>query len=230
MGLVAVLRMKTRADRLAAFKGFLNSMGKVRPLDTLGRLRIIDIGGTVPFWEDWWKLTDADRLDVTLINIHATDVSVRGRTPKYKCITDVNRDATTLTANDFQHFDVVFSNSFFEHLANLEARALLAASILASGVPFFIQVPNKYSPVDPHFPFAPPFFAAYPTSIRTRLCTLSSFGSGWRAPSLAAARKAAQFYNPLGPRDMRKLFPGAIIAIERPFFVPMSILAYANAR
>jgi hypothetical protein len=84
--------------------------------------------------------------------------------------------------------------------------------------------------VDPHFPFAPPFFAAYPTSIRTRLCTLSSFGSGWRAPSLAAARKAAQFYNPLGPRDMRKLFPGAIIAIERPFFVPMSILAYANAR
>jgi hypothetical protein len=195
MGLFAALRSKARSKRLATFRSFLSSIGTIQTFGALHPLKLIDIGGTVPFWEDCW-----------------------------------NRDATSLTVVDFRQYDLVFSNSFFEHLTSWDAQASLAASILASGVPYFIQVPNKHSPVDPHFPFAPPFFASYPKSVQIRLCTLSSFGSRWRAPSLAAARRAAYFYNPLSRRDMRALYPDATIASEQLFYVPISILAYSNGR
>jgi hypothetical protein len=65
-----------------------------------------------------------------------------------------------MSEEEFRGYDLIFSNSFFEHLEHRAAQARLAKIIVASGVPYFIQVPNKRSPVDPHFP-SPfvPFFA-----------------------------------------------------------------------
>jgi hypothetical protein len=230
MKLVAALRVRTRSKRRATFSRYLSQVRAILRLVPCSRLKIIDLGGTVSFWEDWWQVTDGDRLDITLINNHVMDVSARGRRSKCSFISDLNQDATSLRVADFQRFDLVFSNGFLEHLPGRGAQASLAAAIVASAVPYFIEVPNKYSPVDSHFPYGPPFFAAYPKSMRIRLCTWSSFGSGWRAPSLAAARQAAQFYHPLSLRDMRRFFPTATLTVERPFLIPMSILASSYGR
>lgn len=132
-----------------------------------------------------------------------------------------------LSAAEFGNYDLIFSNSFIEHLRTPGAQRKLAQAIVASGVPYFIQTPNKLSLVDPHRPFAP-WFALYPKGLREALLVLSSFGNGSRCRSLSEARESQDHYNPLGVRDVRALFPDAWLIVERPFGIPMSILALSR--
>jgi hypothetical protein len=132
-----------------------------------------------------------------------------------------------MTVADLREYDVIFSNSFLEHLEDRRTQARLAGTIVESRVPYFIQVPNKRSPVDPHFP-SPlvPFFAMYPEWLRARLLTVGAFGSGGKAPSLARARLRMKFYIPLGDSELSALFPNATLSFERPLIViATSILA-----
>jgi hypothetical protein len=219
------LRKKTRAERREIFTWFLADIRPTNDRQT-GRLRIVDIGGTVEFWEKWWEVTDADGIHVTLINTHEVDISCRGQASQHDFIADVRKDATTLTTSDLQHYDVIFSNSFLEHLKTWSDQRSLAENIISSKTPYFIQVPNKHSPIDPHHPFVP-FFALYPKWVRARLVTISSFGNpGQKAPSLAAAYEWQDGYTPLGVAEMQKLFPNATFKIERPLGIPMSIIAF----
>lgn len=220
MDFVATLRKRTRAARLARFTRYLDRIqpGVARPLE------IIDLGGTANFWNHWWGVNAGTRLHVTLINNHAFDRPHGAVHAANALITDVNRDARTLTEDDFRKFDLVFSNSMLEHLGSRAAQSGLAETIFRSGVPYFIQVPNKYSPIDPHHPFAP-FFAIYPYAVRIRLLTFSTFGNGTRCRTLDDAQRWQNWYCPLGMRDMRRMFPDAELQVERPFGVPMSIIA-----
>jgi hypothetical protein len=218
------LRQKTRGNRLQTYRQFVAEVRRRNAIPASVPLRLVDLGGTVAFWENWWRIGAQDGFAVTLINNHEVDQSQKHRTSSAGFITNLNRDATALTADFLQQFDLIFSNSFFEHLGDRTTQAALAEKIIASGRPYFIQVPNKNSPVDPHHPFAP-FFALLPFSLRSRLLTVASFRPGEGAVSLAEARRWQGRYAPLGRADMRSLFPDAVIALERPFGVPMSILA-----
>jgi hypothetical protein len=216
-------RRKTRAARLERFKIFIGELRHLSP-DSSRILRVMDIGGTVAFWEDWWKLSEQDRFHVTLINNHKVDVTQKDQQSCSGLIENVCRDANTLTVGDLRNYDLIFSNSFFEHLRSRGEQKALAETISASGLPYFIQVPNKYSPVDPHHPFAP-FFALYPFTLRVHLLLASGFGPGKRSRTLDCAREREEHYTPLGLRDMQALFPAATFKVEKPLGIPMSILA-----
>lgn len=218
-------RGKTRTMRLAIFRTFIAQLRLGLPDGDNRILRVMDLGGTVAFWEDWWCITEEERLHITLINNHEIDTSQKNVISKDRFIENRCLDATILTCSEYASYDVIFSNSFFEHLASRSQQETVADNIIKSGRPYFIQVPNKYSPIDPHHPFAP-FFALYPLTIRTRLLTLSGFGCSDKADSLDSARKWQENYLPLGLRDMKRLFPEAAFKIERPLGIPMSILAY----
>jgi len=219
--MLARLRHLTRGRRGHAFRAFLRGFG--RPL------RIVDLGGTVSFWEGW-GLTAADGLHVVLINNHVADTSHRDETSRQEFLENRNRDATSLSREELAAFDLIFSNSFLEHLGAPSVQADLARKIEASGRPYFIQVPNKWSPIDPHFPRPyVPFFATYPRGLQARLLTWDGLGSSGASPSLAVAMKRLSHYVPLGRGDMRRLFPSAHLEVERPFGLPMSILAHRMA-
>jgi hypothetical protein len=211
------LRSYSSAKRNKEFRAFITAMK--RPLN------IIDLGGTVAFWARW-GMTLLDECQITLINNHVLDPTNRNVENPFPFITNKVADAMAMTEEEFRQYDLIFSNSFFEHLEHRAAQARLAKIIIASGVPYFIQVPNKRSPVDPHFP-SPfvPFFALYPEWLRARLLTMGAFGSGGRAPSLAQARLRMRYYNPLGKFDTVTLFPNAKIRMERPLGIATSILA-----
>ncbi len=220
--MISALRNWTRARRHAQFNAFLPAR---RPL------RIVDLGGTVPFWRGW-GLTAEDRLQVTLINNHHIDTTAAGRSDHGPEIQNRLADANELTTEYLASFDLVFSNSFLEHLDSRAAQQRLARKICASDRPFFIQAPNKNSPVDPHFPspFAP-FFALYPRRVQAALLSKFRLGSGGKSATVEAAMERMRFYNPLGLNDMKAMFPAANYAIERPLGVPMSVLAWrANWR
>ncbi len=214
------LRRYTRANRSKAFRQFLSSFS--RPL------RIIDLGGTVRFWEGW-GVKPEDQLQITLINNHHVDTTNLGYENRHSFIHDVKADALHLEESYLRSFDIIFSNSFIEHLSSWSDQKKLADCIVGSDIPYFIQTPNKYSPLDPHFPRPyVPYFAIYPRGLQAKLLTISRLGSGGRADSFESALRHLGFYNPLGQTEMRRLFPKAEIRKERPFGVPMSILTYCR--
>ena len=216
------LRRYTREKRLERFNAFVKGVS--------GQIRLIDLGGTVKFWEDW-GLAKQPRLDVTIVNDHHIDKDHEHDALSLPNIHRLQADVLTLSATDLAKYDVIFSNSLIEHLPGPEAQRQLAQAIIDSGRPYFMQTPNKRSPVDPHFPRPyVPFFAAYPRPLQARLLSWSALGSGSAAPSYAAALERLSNYYPLTTRGVRQLFPQARIVMERPLGVPMSIIAMSEAR
>lgn len=214
--MISKLRQWTRARRRRLFEDFLPP---ARPL------RIIDLGGTVPFWRAF-ELSPAHGLHVTLINTHANDTTAAGFSDDSGLIDDRDMDANDVTIEYLRSFDLIFSNSFLEHLSAREQQAVLAGKISASGVSYFIQTPNKFSPVDPHFPSPlAPFFAAYPRPLQAWMLSHSRLGSGAKSRDFADAMDRLRYYNPLGLGDMRAMFPDAQLLTERPAGVPMSVIA-----
>jgi hypothetical protein len=216
------LRRYTRARRLKLFNEFMKSI--------TGPIRLVDLGGTVKFWESW-GLAKQPLLNVTLVNNHDLDKQYSNDPIALPNIRRLGADVLTLTAADFAQFDVIFSNSLIEHLPGRELQRQLAQAIIDSGRPSFLQTPNKRSPLDPHFPRPyVPFFAAYPRSVQARLLSWSALGSSSVAPSYDAALARLQNYYPPTTRDVRQLLPNARIVIERPLGFPMSIIAMSEAR
>ncbi len=215
--MIGTLRQYTRSRRAKLFRDFVARIP--------GPLRIVDLGGTVGYWRAW-GLEPGDRFHVTLINNHDADKTQLHERTTLPNLANVMRDACDLTPDDYREYDVIFSNSFIEHLTSREKQVAIARQITACGRPYFIQTPNKYSPVDPHFPRPyVPFFAAYPRRLQARLLTLGALGSGSPSPSFDAAMARLGYYHPLSRHDVRELFPNAQIVMERPMGVPMSIVA-----
>jgi hypothetical protein len=216
--LLRKLRRKTRGARFERFKTFAQEIRSASG-DNNRVLRVLDLGGTLMFWETWWKITPEDRLHVTLLNDYKLHDNEKTRQSGGGLIDNVCQDATTLTPTDLSQYDIIFANSFLEHLKSREAQKGLAKMISTSGMPYFIQVPNKFSPIDPHRPYLP-FFALYPSGIRSRI------GPGPGSKVLENGRRWKMDYNPLGLSDMQEFFPTANFKVEKPLGVPMSILAY----
>lgn len=217
---ISELRKRARARRWERFQDFLSG---IRSPDKTP-FKIMDIGGTVDFWQRWWSIPSDGSINVELINNHHVDRSCADSSTDVQAITNVNKDAMLLTKADFEACDLIFSNSFFEHLGSREDQFKLAREIVDSNRPYFIQIPNKYSLVDPHHPLAP-FFAVYPRWLRIELVQMASFGISPRATERKGAEAWQSFYNPLGRKDLHELFPDSTIDVEYNLAIPMSLIA-----
>jgi hypothetical protein len=211
------IRQRAASNRSALLRQFIAKLP--RPI------RVVDLGGGADMWQRW-GFTERDGLKITLVNHHEDDVTHRLPLDSVLFISERILDAREIRSADLRHFDLVFSNSMLEHLPTRADQTELARKIVQCGRPYFVQVPNKYSLIDPHFPHpAVPFFATYPRELQARLLSLHKFGSGSRSPTVAAARLRFSLYLPLGRSDMRRLFPNAEIVTERSLGIPMSLVA-----
>src|SRR5690606_38569539 len=118
-------------------------------------IRILDLGGTEEYWRDK-SLIKKNNVSITLLNLSAQPVSL----PNLKSVAG---DATNLTQFGDQSFDLVYSNSVIEHLYTFENQKKMAAEIQRVGKRYFVQTPNKYFFIEPHyalplFQFLPPAF------------------------------------------------------------------------
>ena len=145
--LLSRLRQYTRGHRNKRFRAFLD---KLRPAEPERLIKVLDLGGTVPFWQAW-NITTHDKLHLTLVNDHVSDAknNVESESP---FIVNRRSDVLTLTNDDFRSFDLIFSNSMIEHLSSRHAQRELADRIGASGVPYFIQVPEQVCSGRPTYP------------------------------------------------------------------------------
>ena len=197
-----------------------------RHIEALPRpLRIIDLGGSAAMWKRW-GVTEADGVQVVLANNHRRDTTHRQEALPGRFMDTWSVDVLELPPETLAGYDLVFSNSMLEHLPTPDAQARLAAAIMASGKPYFIQVPNKHCIVDPHFPHPlAAFFAVWPRRLQVWAHAHHALGSSGRAGSLAAARAHIDAYHPLNRRRLAALFPNGRVVTEWNLGLPMSLVA-----
>jgi len=122
-------------------------------------------------------------------------------------------------------FDIVFSNSVIEHVGNDECRMQMAKEIQRVGKKYFVQTPNFYFPIEPHFMY--PFFQFLPLPMKVWILT----NIGRRHKKVADREKAKQIANGiylLRKKELIKLFPQATIFEEKFLGLTKSFVAYEN--
>ena len=130
-------------DSLAArlrrkrFSLFVELLGRIP-----GDIRVLDVGGTPEFWRIMGF--DDSHVHVTLMNRSTLDC---GSGPMRSILGDA-RDMRGLRDHEF---DVVFSNSVIEHVGSFADQAAMASEVRRVGRRYFVQTPNKYFPIEPHF-------------------------------------------------------------------------------
>lgn len=183
-----------------------------------GPLRILDVGGTAAFWRmrGWDSRTG---VEITVANI-AREKEDTGN------ITSIVADATDLHGIEDNCFDVVFSNSVIEHLFTYEAQAAMAREVQRVGKAYWVQTPNYWFPIEPHFHVVG--WQWLPERVRVGMLCRRSRGWRGRARDAEHARQLVREVRLLTRREMVRLFPKAQIWTERVYGLPKSFVAYGG--
>jgi hypothetical protein len=190
------------ANRLRA-RRFQQFEALVAPLPR--PLRILDVGGENAFWANrGW----AGRADVQIFSMNLVPQEQR-----YENIKPLTGDATDLSRFDNGSFDVAFSNSVIEHLFTFENQRRMAAEIQRVGKAFWVQTPNFWFPMEPHFHI--PWWQWMPLGMRVSM--IRRWRCGWRGPCSdpARARELVKELRLLSRSELRTIFPGATLVAER---------------
>lgn len=122
-----------------------------------GETRILDVGG---YLANWKLIPTRPRL--TILNLVDVPRDEAGRGDARWII----GDGCYLPFPD-QSFDIAYSNSVIEHLGTIENQRRFAAEIARVRVRYFIETPNRWFPVEPHY--LTPFVHFLPARWRQRI-------------------------------------------------------------
>lgn len=217
MGLLRTLRdqesglslaRRLRARRFALFRELVDRLP--RPV------AILDVGGTEAFWETMGFL-DPAVVRITILNLDAPR-------PRHESVTTVAGNACDMGLFDDGRFDVVFSNSVIEHVGDPADQAAMAREVQRVGQRYFVQTPNRYFPIEPHFMF--PWFQFLPLRAQAWLLMNLSLSWGGRIRDRERAEHTARSVRLLSGRELGALFPGAELNRERVLGLTKSWTAY----
>jgi SAM-dependent methyltransferase len=197
--LVLLLSRRFREKRMREF---------YRTLRVESSTRIIDLGG----WGGSWK-AQAIRPQVLLLNLD-------GGGPR-DSLPLIQANALRCPLAD-RSFDIVFSSSLIEHLGTWENQVQLAGEIRRLGKGYWVQTPNKWFPIEPHY--ITPLAQLVPRRFAWMLRWVTLWGWLLR-PSPSQCRQNAEEIRLLGPREVAALFPDAVILRERFLGLTKSITA-----
>lgn len=168
--------------------------------------RILDAGG-LPY--DWLALQwPGQVLCVSLSNLDEGVYGDGNIVYRRQDILDIADD----------NFDVVFSNSLLEHVGR-ENQMPIARKIASLAPRYWVQVPYRYTPMEPHYMF--PFFWLLPHYLRRKVCnnfTPLLVRQNWYANEIDTIHL-------LDRGEMHNLFPEAKILSERVMGLTKSLIA-----
>ncbi len=188
---------RLRSRRFALFESLVSSLPKP--------IRILDIGGTSQFWEiQGW----VNRVDVQIVTLN-----LQPEPKLFSNIESVVGNATDLRQFRDASFDVAFSNSVIEHLFSFDNQKRMANEVCRVGRAYWIQTPNFWFPVEPHFHVLG--WQWMPFEMRVSL--IQRWKCGWRGPyaDLVQARQMVREVRLMREAELRQAFPGADLVPER---------------
>ncbi len=203
-----------RRKRFAMFEALVEPLMQ-KPDRTL---RILDLGGTRQYWAIATELLEKyrGRISVHLVNQEKEPIN---NDPVF---TQQTADACARYLLQGDRFDIVHSNSVIEHVGDWERIAAFADNVHRLGDRHFIQTPNYWFPLEPHFRF--PAFQWLPASARTWLLQKRRLGFYDQLPEYLEARTVIDSIRLFTPHEMRQLFPGSQCEIEWVYGLPKSIV------
>lgn len=199
-----------RERRFAFFKSLVDPLPKP--------LQILDVGGTQDFWENM-DYVDPAVASITVVNLKAPE-------SRHANVTTMDGNACDMPEFKDAQFDVVFSNSVIEHVGGIENQRAMAREIQRVGKRYFVQTPNLYFPIEPHYMF--PYFQFMPVRVKTWL--LMNFALSW-AGKIGDRERAVEHANSvklLDGKQFAAMFPGAEIYKERVAGLTKSFTAYGG--
>ena len=189
-----------RAKRFVFLKALLDNMTKG------GRkIKILDIGGTEDYWNSM-GLNLGNNIEIVLLNLYKIEVKGAG-------FSSIKGDACNLEGMSDNSFDLVFSNSVIEHLFSIENQQKMANEVMRVGKNYYIQTPNKFFPIEPHWVF--PFFQFLPFGLKVFLTQNFRLGHIPKAKSKQEAIDLVNEVNLLSKKELENLFSESKLYIEK---------------
>jgi Methyltransferase domain len=176
--------------------------------------RILDLGGSVSFWQK--AGVDLGSHDITILNI-AADAQSSDMSGKVIASSIVLYDGSTIPWAD-GHFDWVISNSVIEHVPP-EQRPRFSSEIRRVGLNYLVQTPAFAFPIEPHFVM--PFLHWLPRSMGRLVAGFGLWGLLRRRRRADICRYFDEV-NLLTLKEFRSLFPEGELSVERFAGVPKS--------
>jgi hypothetical protein len=179
--------------------------------------RVLDLGGKPSFWRDSTILNRP--LEITCLNLRAEPGAQQ---VGQAAIEMVVGDATDPPV-DPAAYDLVFSNSVIEHVGGPDAIGAFAR-VTRRGTRYFLQTPNRWFPVEPHFVL--PFHFLLPR--RVKAAVVMWWDRGPRRRSYRDALERVDSIHLLTRRELELLFPDATIVVDRKWFLPKSFMVFGK--
>lgn len=206
-----------RRTRFRHVKKILEGILQVKP-----ECKVLDIGGTAQYWN---LLPDELRksIHLTILNLKEE----RGADPRLHCPQGLHIDFVVGDGRDLgqygeDEFDLGHSNSVIEHVGQYNNMADFVREINRVARIFFIQTPNLWFPIDPHYGI--PFVHWFPWPLRAWLLTKVSLGFRRRFTKMEEAIDFVEFVNVIDEHVLTSLNPTAAILKERVLFLTKSLM------
>jgi Methyltransferase domain len=167
-------------------------------------LRILDVGGTVAYWEQrgWTGRSD---VELTLLNLVAEP-------SEHANVTSLAGDARALPFDD-NSFDIAFSNSVIEHVGDHADQKRMADEIRRVAARYWVQTPNYWFPLEPHY--LVPGWQWLPTQLRVAILRRRTVGQLGRTPDPVEARAVVEHTRLLTRRQLQRMFPDGELRAEK---------------
>ena len=184
--------------------------------------RILDIGGTVQYWERvGFEFLRRHRAHVTVLNVVS---DIKSATADFESVSLEIGDGCNLNQYADRAFDLTHSNSVIEHVGDWSRMKQFAKESRRVAKNYYIQTPSFWFPIDPHY-YKAPMIHWMPRPLRVKLLTTFSITHAGKVSSLDSAHHVLDSTRLLDERQFRFLFPDAEIFRERIAGLTKSLIA-----
>ena len=187
-----------------------------------GSCNILDIGGSEYYWDenDDFISKHQDAITITIANLDEQEVDFADTS-----IFTFKQDNACNERLYEEDYDLIHSNSLLEHVGDWDKMQQLAKLIRGKNVPYYVQTPNYWFPVEPHFRFIG--FQWLPISWRARI--LMKRQMGFRvAKSFSEAMESVESIKLVDRFQISSLFPDAKIVREKVGPLTKSFMAISD--
>jgi hypothetical protein len=176
----------------------------------LAEMTVLDLGGDARAW----RLAPVRPARLILLNIFPQDV-------EEPWMTTMVGDACDPDA-ELPDADIVYSNSVIEHVGGHWRRRRFAEAVRRAPR-YWVQTPNRYFPIEPHFMI--PWLQHFPASLQRRLIVHWPLGNYAEQKSGEGALGNALDIELLSATEMSFYFPDAELRRERLLGLTKSFIA-----
>lgn len=185
-----------------------------------GRCTIVDVGGD----RGYWDIFGENYLRSKNVSIVLANLKFNGNgTARDGIFSYIGADARALDDFEDKQFDIAHSNSLIEHVGSWKDKKSAADETRRIAQLYYVQTPNYWFPVEPHFLI--PGFQFLPKQARIALIRKKKRGWIDKAENYSDAAEVVEGCDLLTTTEMKTLFPDAVIIPERFMLLTKSLIA-----